>query len=277
MELDKKYERLQEIIQDLGSAAIAFSGGVDSTFLAKVCYDVLGEQALAVTARSSTYPTREFKESQQLAEEIGIKQEVIVSEETDIEEFASNPPNRCYFCKHELFSEVEEVAQANGIEYVCDGSTFDDVDDFRPGLKAAEELGVVSPLKEAKLTKDEIRTLSKQLGLPTWNKADMACLSSRFPYGEEITKEKLAMVEKAENFLRDLGFKQLRVRHHGDIARIEVAPQERKDLFELELMDQIDKRFKEIGFDYVTMDLAGYRQGSMNEVLSEENKIEGAE
>ncbi|AGB40317.1 TIGR00268 family protein [Halobacteroides halobius DSM 5150] len=271
MNLEEKYEELQRIIKELGSTAIAFSGGVDSTFLTKVCHDVLEDKAIAVTAKSSTYPTREFKEAQELAEQIGIKQVVIVSEETDIDEFTDNPPNRCYFCKHELFSRVAEIAKEHEVEYVLDGSTYDDVSDFRPGLKAADELGVASPLKEAKLTKDEIRQLSKRLKLPTWNKPDMACLSSRFPYGEEITKEKLAMVEKAENYLWDLGFRQLRVRHHGDIARIEVAPEERERFFELKRIDAIDEKLKEFGFDYVTMDLAGYRTGSMNEVLDKED------
>ncbi len=269
MNLEEKYDKLKEIIKDLESVAVAFSGGVDSTFLTKVSYDVLGDDAVAVTAKSSTYPSREFKEAKELAEQIGIEQLVFTSEETDIDGFANNPPNRCYFCKHELFSKVEKLVLDRDINYVLDGSTFDDLDDFRPGMKAADELGVVSPLKDAKLRKDEIRELSKKLDLPTWDKPDMACLSSRFPYGEEITEAKLAMVEKAENFLRDLGFRQLRVRHHGEIARVEVAPKEREKFFELKVMDQVATKLKEIGFDYVTMDLAGYRMGSMNEVLDD--------
>ncbi|OCL27752.1 TIGR00268 family protein [Orenia metallireducens] len=270
MTLEEKYKKLKEIIKDLDSVAIAFSGGVDSTFLSKVAYDVLGEKALAVTARSSTYPEREFKEAKELAEKIGIKQVVIVSEETDIDGFAQNPPNRCYYCKHELFTKVEEVAKDHGIKYVLDGSNLDDIGDFRPGMKAAAELEVVSPLKDAEFTKDDIRAVSKELGLPTWNKPAFACLSSRFPYGEEINVGKLSMVEQAEDYLRDLGLKQLRVRHHGEIARIEVAPEEREKFFSLDKMDEIANKLKEIGFTYVTLDLAGYRTGSMNEVLSKE-------
>ncbi|MCK8816127.1 ATP-dependent sacrificial sulfur transferase LarE [Natroniella sulfidigena] len=272
MNLDQKYQKLQNIITELGSVVIAFSGGVDSTFLSKVCKDVLGDNAVAVTARSSTYPEREFKEAKELAEEIGIEQVVIISEETEVDGFANNPPDRCYYCKHELFSKVEEVAKERNIKYVLDGSNYDDLQDFRPGMKAAEELEVVSPLKEAELTKDDIRELSKRLGLPTWNKPAFACLSSRFPYGEEINEEKLSMVEQAEDYLIELGFKQFRVRHHEQIARIEVAPEERKKFFELEVMDQISAKLKEIGFTYVTLDLAGYRPGSMNEVLDEAEK-----
>ncbi|WP_408955575.1 ATP-dependent sacrificial sulfur transferase LarE [Natroniella sp. ANB-PHB2] len=272
MSLEQKYQKLQNIIEKLGSVVIAFSGGVDSTFLSKVCRDVLGDNAMAVTARSSTYPAREFKEAKQLAKEIGIEQVVIISEETEVDGFANNPPDRCYYCKHELFSKVEEVAKVRNIKYVLDGSNYDDLQDFRPGMKAAEELEVVSPLKEAELTKDDIRELSKRLGLPTWNKPAFACLSSRFPYGEEINEEKLSMVEQAEDYLIKLGFKQFRVRHHEQIARIEVAPEERKKFFELEVMDQISAKLKEVGFIYVTLDLAGYRPGSMNEVLDESEK-----
>jgi len=273
MTLEEKYTKLKEIIKNLDSVAIAFSGGVDSTFLSKVAYDVLGERALAVTARSSTYPEREFKEAKELAEQIGIKQIVIVSEETDIDGFAKNPPNRCYYCKHELFTKVEEVAKEHGIKYVLDGSNLDDVGDFRPGMKAAVDLEVVSPLKDAEFTKDDIRAVSKELGLPTWDKPAFACLSSRFPYGEEINESKLSMVEQAEDYLRDLDLKQLRVRHHGEIARIEVAPEEREKFFSLDKMDEIANKLKEIGFTYVTLDLAGYRTGSMNEVLSKEEMV----
>lgn len=272
MNLTEKYENLKSSIKELGSVAIAFSGGVDSTFLAKVCPDVLGDKAIAVTATSSTYPEREFKESKELAKKIGIKQIVIESEETEIDGFSKNPPNRCYYCKHELFSKVKKVAEENGIQYVLDGSNYDDIGDFRPGMHAAQELGVKSPLKEAKLTKNDIRSLSKNLELPTWEKPAFACLSSRFPYGEEITIKKLSMVEKAEEYLRTLEIKQLRVRHHGKIARIEIDRREMHKFIKLDFRE-ISKELKKIGFTYVTLDLTGYRTGSMNEVLNEEEKI----
>lgn len=272
MNIDEKFEKLKEILRNLGSAAIAYSGGVDSTFLLKVAYDVLGDKVIAVTAKSSTYPEREFNEAKKYIEQFGARHIVIVSEELEIEGFAKNPVNRCYYCKKELFTKVGKVAEDNGIRYILDGSNFDDTGDYRPGMKAAKELSVVSPLKEAELTKKDIRELSKKLNIPTWNKPSFACLSSRFPYGNEITVSKLSMVEKAEQMLMDMGFRQLRVRHHGEIARIEVAPEERAKFFNVELMDKIGKEFKNIGFKYVTLDILGYRTGSMNEVLTETEK-----
>jgi pyridinium-3,5-biscarboxylic acid mononucleotide sulfurtransferase len=267
MELNNKLEQLKENLKALGSVAVAYSGGVDSTFLLKVAYDVLGDKAIAVTARSSTYPEREFNEASEYIKGIGAKHIVIVSEELDIEGFSKNPTNRCYFCKKELFTKVREIADQYGINAVLDGSNFDDIGDYRPGMTAAKEIGVVSPLKEAGFTKADIRVLSKELGVPTWNKQSFACLSSRFPYGNEITEPKLKMVERAEQFLMDLGFRQLRVRHHGDIARIEVGTEERSKFFNEKLMDDIVKELKGIGFKYVSLDLQGYRTGSMNEVL----------
>lgn len=272
MELENKFEKLKGILRDLGSVAIAYSGGVDSTFLLKVAHDVLGDKVVAVTAKSSTYPEREFNEAKKYIEQFGAKHIVIVSEELEIEGFAKNPVNRCYFCKKELFTKVGQVAKENGLNYVLDGSNFDDIGDYRPGMKAARELEVVSPLKKAELTKNDIRELSKRLNIPTWNKPSFACLSSRFPYGNEITVGKLSQVEKAEQYLLDMGFRQLRVRHHGDIARIEVAPQDREKFFSLEIMDKIGQEFKKFGFKYVTLDMLGYRTGSMNEVLSEKEK-----
>ncbi len=272
MNLADKYTRLKEIIKDLESVTIAFSGGVDSTFLLKVAYDVLGDKVIAVTARSSTYPEREYNEAIQYAKDFGVKHISIVSEELDIEGFSKNPVNRCYYCKHELFTKVREVADQYGYKHVLDGSNFDDLSDFRPGMHAAKELNVISPLKEAQLTKDDIRQLSKELAVPTWNKPAFACLSSRFPYGNEITTEKLKMVELAEQFLMDLGFRQIRVRHHENIARIEIAKEERVKFFDTDTMDKVGTYFKEIGFDYATLDLLGYRTGSMNEVLTEDIK-----
>lgn len=273
MELQQKLTRLKEMIRNLESAAVAFSGGVDSTFLLKIAHEVLGDSVIAVTAKSSTYPEREFKEAQQYASSFGVKHVVIVSEELEIDGFAKNPVNRCYYCKHELFTKVRKVAQEHGLKHVLDGSNLDDLSDYRPGMHAAQELEVVSPLKEAQLTKDDIRQLSREMDIPTWNKPAFACLSSRFPYGNEITVKKLKMVELAEQYLMDAGFTQIRVRHHDKIARIEVAKEERSKFFDLELMDRVGSYMKEIGFDYVTLDLLGYRTGSMNEVLSEKAKI----
>ena len=272
MLLQEKYQLLKDNIKKRGSAAIAYSGGVDSNFLVKVTHDVLGENMIAITATSSTYPERELKEAIAYAKDMGVKHLIISSEELDIEGFASNPTNRCYYCKKELFSKIKEIAKENGVNYVFDGSNVDDEGDYRPGMQAAKELEVISPIKEAGLTKEDVRTLSKELGLPTWDKPAFACLSSRFPYGNKITAPKLKMVEEAEQFLLDMGIRQLRVRHHGEIARIEVSPNERMKFFDLETMDKIGEKFKEIGFTYVTLDMLGYRTGSMNEVLTEEEK-----
>ena len=263
--MERKQESLKEILRSLESVVIAYSGGVDSTFLSKVAFDVLGENALAVTAKSETYPRSEFEESQELARKIGIKHETIVSEELDIPEFSGNPVNRCYYCKKELLGKLRKTAKERGLKCVVEGSNFDDLDDYRPGMQAVNELGIRSPLKEAKLTKEEIRELSKRLGLPTWDKPSFACLSSRFPYGNEITREKLTAVGEAEIFLRNLGIRQLRVRHHDQVARIEVAKEDMEIL--LRNREQVVMKLKELGYTYITMDLQGYRTGSMNEVL----------
>jgi pyridinium-3,5-biscarboxylic acid mononucleotide sulfurtransferase len=267
MELHEKLNRLKEQLRSLGSAAVAYSGGVDSTFLLKVAYEVLGDNVVAVTARSSTYPEREFNEAVKYIKEIGAKHIVIISEELEIEGFSQNPKNRCYFCKRELFSKIRALADEKGINAVLDGSNLDDTGDYRPGMQAAKEIKVISPLKENGLTKNDIRQLSKEMDIPTWNKPSFACLSSRFPYGNEITEPKLKMVEQAEQFLLNLGFRQLRVRHHEDIARIEVASHERSKFFDEDLMDKVAEEFKKIGYKYVTLDMQGYRTGSMNEVL----------
>ncbi|MEN6315425.1 MAG: ATP-dependent sacrificial sulfur transferase LarE [Clostridiaceae bacterium] len=269
---DTKLEKLKSLLKEMDKVAVAFSGGVDSTFLLKVAADVLGDRVIAVTARSSTYPEREFKEAADYIKKLGVKHIVITSDELEIEGFSHNPVNRCYFCKKELFSKVKEIALQNGIGYVVDGSNVDDTGDYRPGMLALEELGISSPLRTAGLTKEDIRRYSREMGLPTWNKQAFACLASRFPYGQEITHEKLEMVDRAEQYLLDLGFRQVRVRHHGEIARIEVARDERKRFFDEDLLDKVQAKLKEVGFRYVTLDLQGYRTGSMNEGLSEETK-----
>ena len=267
MNTQQPMDRLNAQIEELGSLAIAYSGGVDSTFLLKVAHNILGDHVIAVTARSSTYPEREFREAADYAQRSGIKHVIVHSEELDIEGFSSNPVNRCYLCKHELFSKILAVAKDNGIQHVAEGSNVDDLGDFRPGMQAIGELGIVSPLRDAGLGKKEIRRLSQEMGLPTWDKPAFACLSSRFPYGQSITSAKLQMVDLAEQFLLNLGFRQVRVRHHGDIARIEVSTEERSRFFEDAMMDKVSERFKELGFAYAALDLKGYRTGSMNEVI----------
>ena len=266
--LDKKLNKLREYLRSLGSVAVAFSSGVDSTFLLKVAHEELGDKAIAITATSCSFPKRESDEASNFCKLNGIKQITVVSEELNIPEFRHNPVNRCYLCKKELFTKIISLAKENGIAYVCEGSNMDDNGDYRPGLKAVAELGVKSPLRECQLYKEEIRELSKKLKLPTWNKQSFACLASRFAYGEEINEKKLGMVDKAEQTLLDLGFKQLRVRIHGEnLARIEVLPSELEKL--LSLRQEITKALKDAGFAYITMDLQGYRTGAMNEVIPE--------
>lgn len=263
----EKLKKLREILTELRSVAIAYSGGVDSTLLLSVAREVLGDKVVAVTSRSETYPPHELEEAKSLARCLGVRHIIIHTEELSIERFSDNPPDRCYYCKRELFEKLWEVARREGLEAVCDGANADDVGDWRPGLIAGKELSVRSPLKEAGLTKDEIRALSKQRGLPTWDKPAYACLSSRFPYGEKITPEKVRMVARAEELLRSLGFRQYRVRHHGSVARIELLPEDIPRALEERTREKISQGLKQLGFTYVAIDLDGYRSGSMNEAL----------
>ena len=265
--VNEKEEKLKELLRGYAPLGIAFSGGVDSTYLLWVAYETLGADVCAVTAFSAFVPEREQDDAVSFCEERGIPQITVHADIDEIPRFAENPPDRCYYCKTALFSKMKEAAAAQGFGRIAEGSNKDDEGDYRPGLKAITELGVASPLREAGFTKAEIRERSKALGLPTFAKPSFACLASRFVYGERITKEKLAMVEQAEQYLMDLGFTQFRVRLHGTMARIEVLPEDIGRLMEEGVREPLYKAMKEMGFSYVAADLRGYRTGSMNEQI----------
>lgn len=266
-ELQKKWMLLVDDLKKQKKAAVAFSGGVDSTFLLYAAKQALGEAVAAVTVQCGWVPVRETKEAKQFCKDYGIPQYICQAGMQEIAGFCENPPDRCYLCKKVIFTKMKELAADLGDYVVLEGSNIDDLDDYRPGMRAIRELGVASPLKDAGLTKEEIRILSREYGLPTWKKPSFACLASRFVYGEQITEEKLNMVDQAEQKLMDHGFHQFRVRIHERMARIELLPEEMDRMLEHGMREEIDEYFKELGFAYVTLDLTGYRTGSMNEEI----------
>ncbi len=265
--MKEKYGLLVAALKDMGGVAVAFSGGVDSAFLLAAAKEALGDRALAVIGRSPTYPKRELDDAVRLAGQLGVRCKVVETHELDNPGFQANPHDRCAMCKGELISTVRAVADQEGLEHVLEGSNADDVGDYRPGMEASAKLGARMPLKELGFTKKEIRALSKEMGLPTWNKPAAACLSSRIPYGDEINVPKLNRIEQAENAIRNMGIAQLRVRDHGQVARIEVDKDDISRLLEPDLRARLVAALKQVGYQYVCLDLEGYRTGAMNEVL----------
>ena len=275
--VSEKHDRLRKILREMESVLAAYSGGVDSTFLLKVARDVLGDRAVAVIASSEIYPPGEIEAAENLARNIGARLISIHTDERQNHDFTRNAPDRCYHCKTELFGKLKRIAAEEGLGCVVHGANADDLEDYRPGQKAAEELGIRAPLQEAGFTKSEIRELSRQLGLSNWDKPSLACLASRIPYGTPIAAETLRQIGEAEKLLRELGFRQVRVRHHGSIARIEIEPEELSRLLETNLRKKIVERLKELGYLYVTVDIEGYRTGSMNAMLNIERPTSNIE
>jgi uncharacterized protein len=267
-----KLQKLRKILRNEGKVLVAFSGGVDSTLLLRVASEVLGKNVLAVIATSETYPQKEVRAARLLALRLGVDHLVVKTRELENPAFVQNSPLRCYYCKQELFSRLKKIAEERSIPSILDGSNYDDRSDYRPGSKAAKELGIRSPLREAGLTKAEIRALSKASGLPTWDKPSLACLASRFPYDTPIKRKSLVQVGKAEDILREIGLTQVRVRHHGEIARIEVKPAEFGKIMAEKTREKISRHLKKLGYTYVTLDLEGYRTGSLNEPLRRRKK-----
>jgi uncharacterized protein len=264
----EKLSRLNAVLAAHSPLAIAFSGGVDSAFLLKAAVTALGaDKVLAITARAVAFPDRENREATGLAEELGVRHLQLDFDVLSLPEFVANTPERCYHCKKALFEAMREEAGRNGFSTLADGANVDDEGDYRPGMRATKELGVISPLREAELRKADIRALSRGMGIVAWDKPSFACLASRFPYGQRITREDLARVEAAERYFLEQGWKNIRVRVHGDVARIEVDPGERVRFFDTEMMDRVDAAMRGLGFGYAALDLRGYRTGSMNEVL----------